>query len=65
MDQSRAKRPNAQARMQRYEVPSEWRGLREMSVRWLFSRIGDPGSGEFADAALLRSFGVPGDLSAL
>jgi hypothetical protein len=37
-----------------------------MSVRWLFSRIGDPGSGEFADAALLRSFGVvPGDLSAL
>jgi hypothetical protein len=31
-----------------------------------FSRTGDPGSGEFADAVLLKTFGeVPGDLSAL
>jgi hypothetical protein len=31
-----------------------------------FSRTGDPGSGEFADAVLLKAFGeVPGDLSAL
>jgi hypothetical protein len=31
-----------------------------------FSRTGDPGSGEFADATLLKAFGeVPGDLSAL
>jgi hypothetical protein len=29
-----------------------------------FSRTGDPGSGEFADAVLLKAFGeVPGDLS--
>ena len=31
---SRAKLSNAQARMRRYEVLSEWRGLRGMSVRW-------------------------------
>ncbi|WP_375782185.1 hypothetical protein [Nitrobacter winogradskyi] len=31
-----------------------------------FSRTGDPGSGEFADAVVLRSFGeVPDDLSDL
>jgi hypothetical protein len=31
-----------------------------------FSRTGDPGSGEFADAVLLKAFGeVPSDLSAL
>ncbi len=31
-----------------------------------FSRTGDPGSGEFGDAVVLRSFGeVPSDLSAL
>ena len=31
-----------------------------------FSRTGDPGSGEFSDAVLLKAFGeVPGDLSAL
>jgi hypothetical protein len=31
-----------------------------------FSRTGDPGSGEFADAVMLRAFGeVPSDLSAL
>jgi hypothetical protein len=31
-----------------------------------FSRSGDPSSGEFADAVLLRAFGdVPTDLSAL
>jgi hypothetical protein len=31
-----------------------------------FSRTGDPGSGDFADAVLLKAFGeVPGDLSAL
>jgi hypothetical protein len=35
--------------MLQYEALSEWRGLREMSVRWrsvAFSRTGDPGSGE-------------------
>ena len=31
---SRAKLSNAQARMRRYEVLSEWRGLRDISVRW-------------------------------
>jgi hypothetical protein len=31
-----------------------------------FSRTGDPGSGEFADAVLLKAFGeVPSDLSTL
>lgn len=31
-----------------------------------FSRTGDPASGEFADAVLLKTFGdVPSDLSAL
>jgi hypothetical protein len=31
-----------------------------------FSRTGDPGSGDFADAVLLKAFGeVPGDLSTL
>jgi hypothetical protein len=31
-----------------------------------FSRTGDPGSGEFGDAVLLKAFGdVPNDLSAL
>lgn len=31
-----------------------------------FSRTGDPGSGEFADAVLLKAFGdVPSDLSSL
>jgi hypothetical protein len=31
-----------------------------------FSRTGDPGSGEFAEAVLLKLFGdVPSDLSAL
>lgn len=31
-----------------------------------FSRTGDPGSGEFADAVLLKAFGnVPDDLSVL
>jgi hypothetical protein len=31
-----------------------------------FSRTGDPGSGEFGDAVVLRAFGdVPDDLSAL
>ena len=31
-----------------------------------FSRTGDPGSGEFADAVLLKAFGeVPSNLSAL
>ena len=31
-----------------------------------FSRTGDPGSGEFSDAVLLKAFGdVPNDLSAL
>jgi hypothetical protein len=31
-----------------------------------FSRTGDPGSGEFGDAVILKSFGeVPDDLSAL
>lgn len=31
-----------------------------------FSRTGDPGSGEFSDAVLLKAFGdVPSDLSAL
>ena len=31
-----------------------------------FSRIGDPATGEFGDATLIRKFGdVPGDLSAL
>lgn len=31
-----------------------------------FSRTGDPGSGEFADAVLLKAFGdVPNDLSTL
>ena len=31
---SRAKLSNAQARMLRYEVLSEWHGLRDISVRW-------------------------------
>jgi hypothetical protein len=32
----------------------------------VFSRTGDPGSGKFADAVLLKAFGeVPDDLSAL
>jgi hypothetical protein len=31
-----------------------------------FSRTGDPGSGEFSDAVVLKAFGeVPGDLSTL
>jgi hypothetical protein len=31
-----------------------------------FSRTGDPGSGEFADAVLLKAFGnVPSELSSL
>ena len=66
MAPSHAKLSNAQARMLRYEVLSEWHGLRDIFGAVAFSRIGDPASGEFADAILLKAFGeVPSDLSAL
>jgi hypothetical protein len=65
MARGRAKQSSAQARMLRYEVLNEWRGLEEMSALWR-SATDDPGSGELADVVSLKVFGeVAGDLGDL
>jgi hypothetical protein len=52
--------------MRRYEVLKRMAQAEEHIGAVAFSRTGDPASGEFANAILLKAFDeVPGDLSAL
>jgi hypothetical protein len=57
MGRSRAKRSSARVQVQQYEVPSMARTEGNVGAV-AFSRTGDPGSGEFADAVVLKLLGT-------